>query len=162
VKLLPRLQTWAQATGWDVVAEPDESGPGGTLALLATVEDEELTLALRLDEDGERVIVYSFLDEEVPAERRADVAELVLRANRGLLNGAFELDLDDGDLRFRTNIDLAGVDLSDAQLDALMTPVLRENVVAFATYVGAISDTVAGTKTPADAVRDAEQAEQVD
>jgi hypothetical protein len=155
--LLSRLQAWARATGWDVVTEADEAGPGGTLALVADLDDDELALAVRVNDDGQRITAYSFLDDEVPAERRADVAEVVLRANRGLLTGAFELDLDNGDLRFRTNLDVGGAQLSDQQLDALMTPVLRDNVVAFATYLGAIEQVIEGSASPADAVREAEQ-----
>lgn len=39
----------------------------------------------------------------VPADKRVPMSEAIVRANYGLATGCFEMDLDDGELRFRTS-----------------------------------------------------------
>jgi hypothetical protein len=49
-------------------------------------------------------VIYGVVPERVPADRRAAVAELVTRINYGLILGSFELDLDDGEVRFKASL----------------------------------------------------------
>ncbi len=152
--LLDRLVRWAEATGWTVT--PGEGKPpGGSLLLEAESGDGYAAVVLLVDEDGERVVLYSMLEDDIPSERRQAVGEVVLRANRGLLSGAFELDLDDGDFRFRTNIEIA-TEVSDDQLAALMNPVLIANITTFNVYLPAVAAVVNNEMSPAEAVRSAE------
>ncbi len=46
------------------------------------------------------------LPERVPGDQRAPMAEFITRANFGLNVGAFEMDMSDGELRFRVGVDL--------------------------------------------------------
>ena len=52
-----------------------------------------------------QIVLHSVVRFAVPAERRDAVALYLTRANFGLAVGNFELDLDDGELRFKTSID---------------------------------------------------------
>jgi hypothetical protein len=56
-------------------------------------------------EDRGQAAIYSVLPEHVPEERREAVAILLARINYGLILGAFAIDLDDGEVRFRASID---------------------------------------------------------
>lgn len=71
-------------------------------------------------EEDQLIIVYSELPIGAPQERRPEVMEFVTRANFGLPIGNFELDPDDGELRFKTSIDLKGDRLSPALLRQLV------------------------------------------
>src|SRR5438552_649977 len=51
-------------------------------------------------------IFYSVAPPRVPTILRLAVAEYLTRANWGLLNGNFELDFNDGQVRFKTSIQL--------------------------------------------------------
>jgi hypothetical protein len=53
-------------------------------------------------EEEEQVLFYSVAPVAVAEERRVDVAELILRANYGAVLGGFEMDVDDGEVRYRT------------------------------------------------------------
>lgn len=68
----------------------------------------------------ERVIFYSVYPERIHEDARQAVAELFTLANFGLLIGNFEIDLFDGEARFRTSIDVEGAKLSDALLRQLI------------------------------------------
>jgi len=67
---------------------------------------------VRLSEELERVVLYLLLRPKVKKELRPEVAELVTRANFGLGDGNFEMDLDEGHVRFKVALDFSGVPLS--------------------------------------------------
>jgi hypothetical protein len=67
-------------------------------------------------------LLYFNFGFEVPADRRGEVARFITRANWGLTTGAFEMDFDDGQLRFRSSVPFAETDLNeDILLDAIRT-----------------------------------------
>lgn len=71
-------------------------------------------------EEDQQVVIYSVCPLEAPQPRRAEVMDFVTRANYGLLIGNFELDLDDGELRYKTSLDVKGDRLSPALLRQLI------------------------------------------
>jgi hypothetical protein len=99
--------------------------------------------------DRHRVVaLYSVLPVEVAEDRHAAMAELVTRANHGLIAGAFELDLRDGEVRFRSTLDVSS--LSDEQLEAggvvaaLVGDLLADNLATADRYLPAIKAVAAG------------------
>ena len=75
--------------------------PGGEWVVVAQWSDAQLA-------------VYCVCSLNVPPARRAAVMELVTRANYGLRLGCFELDLDDGEVRFRASLDFEGTEPSSS------------------------------------------------
>lgn len=64
--------------------------------------------------EAKQFIFYLNFGFLVLPERRIDVLRFVSRANWGLIVGNFELDMDDGHLRFKSSVDLDGVELIDS------------------------------------------------
>lgn len=95
--------------GWE--AEPIE----GVTALRMHYQGKHDTLPCyaRVRETQGTVAFYAQCPFSVPEERRAAVAEFITRANYGMVAGNFELDLGDGDLRYKTSLELG----PEAQLD---------------------------------------------
>lgn len=82
-------------------------------------------------EEHHQALIFSVYPEPVPQGRRAAVADLTTRVNYGLMVGNFEIDLDDGDLRYKTSLML-----NDAELDGeLMEGLLYSNVTVFDRYL---------------------------
>ena len=52
----------------------------------------------------ETVTCYHIAPIKVPEEQRVAVNEFITRANYGLTNGNFEMDFNDGELRYKTNV----------------------------------------------------------
>ena len=71
-------------------------------------------------EEQQQVIFYSVCPVTAPAERRAALAEFITRANYGLIIGNFELDFEDGEIRYKTSLDAE---------DVVLTPTIFKNVV---------------------------------
>jgi hypothetical protein len=62
---------------------------------------------------------YSVCAELVPEEKRLSVAEFLTRINYMLTVGNFEMDFSDGEVRYRTSVDVEGDHLSNALLKQL-------------------------------------------
>ena len=104
-------------------------------------------------EDDEQLLVHSVLDEDVPPARRTELALFLTRANFGLVLGNFELDLEDGELRYKTSVDVEGAALTEPLIDHLVLA----NVATVDRYLPGIRAVAAGTDA-ATAVADVEQA----
>jgi hypothetical protein len=92
------------------------------------------TVWIETREDEGLVLVWSSYAGGVPEERRTSMMELITRINPDVAVGAFELELDRGNLSFRTSIDVTGDRLTDALLERL----IGANVGAFDDYLPAI------------------------
>jgi hypothetical protein len=100
-----------------------------------------------VDEEREQVACYSILPQLVPAGRRSAVTELITRVNVLLVLGNFELDLDRGELRYKTSIDVEG----DRLTEALLTHLVRANIWTMDRYVPSVARVVRDGADPADA-----------
>ncbi len=98
-------------------------------------------------EDAHQLLVHSVLPFQVPDERRADVAMFATRANFGLAIGNFELDMDNGELRYKTSMDTGGEVLTDA----LLRPLFVANISTTNRYLPGIQAVLVGAD-PAAAV----------
>lgn len=106
------------------------------LRLNFTGEQGEWIVLIRTDEEKRLCIVYSIYPELVPAEHRAGMANFLFEENYDLSVGNFEMDAADGELRYRTSIDVENDRLSMELLNQLFTT----NVVIMDHYLDAIGD----------------------
>jgi hypothetical protein len=119
------------------------AGDHGNYHLVALVDGDDM---LRL---------LTFVEGKVPEARRRDVMEFITRANYGLLLGNFELDINDGELRYKASIDVEDSRLSRSQFRNL----LFGSVAAIDRYFPHLQRVLQGAADPAAAVADAEHGE---
>jgi len=67
-------------------------------------------------EEHDQFVFYSMLTTNVPPNKRLQVADFLTRANYGMVIGNFEMDMSDGEIRFKTAIDVAGAGLTTEQV----------------------------------------------
>ncbi|MNQ94553.1 hypothetical protein D3C85_1100740 [compost metagenome] len=60
---------------------------------------------VRVEAEQQVCIVYSIYPQAVPEEHRTDVAVFLTQENYDLAVGNFEMDTEDGELRYRTSVD---------------------------------------------------------
>lgn len=75
------------------------------------------------------------------------MAEFLTRANYGLMIGNFEMDFNDGEIRYKTSIDVEGDNLSSALLKQLV----YANVMTMDQYLPGIIAVIDGNISPVDA-----------
>jgi hypothetical protein len=105
-----------------------------------------------------QMVFYSICPLRVPDGKRLLMAEFLTRANYGLILGNFELDLDDGEIRYKTSLDIEDSELSPA----LLSHVVYANVSAMDRYLPGIIAVVAGSQTPLGAVTAIDEAREPD
>ncbi len=104
-------------------------------------------------DDRRQFVFYSVMETNVPADKRQAVAEFLTRANYGLTLGNFEMDFTDGEVRYKTSVDVEGGQLTTQMVKTLV----YVNVLMMDKYLpGIMSVTYAGVP-PADAIARIEQ-----
>src|SRR5262245_36050960 len=102
-----------------------------------------------VDEEKCWLIFYSYMPVNSPPDKMGQVAEFLTRANRGMRIGNFELDFDDGEIRYKTSIDVEGGELSNKMIDNL----LRANLTTMDRYFNGLMELIYGDKPAAEIVR---------
>jgi|AutmiccommuBRH23_1029490.scaffolds.fasta_scaffold00223_62 hypothetical protein len=75
-------------------------------------ENGRFSCQAEYNQDQHIFYFYSYFPINVPEEKQMKMAEFLTRANYGIRIGNFEMDYEDGEVRFRTSIDFEGQDLS--------------------------------------------------
>lgn len=80
----------------------------------------KMSVRAQIYEDREQVCVYSYLPSLCPEDKRMIMCTFLTRANYGLTLGNFEMDMDDGEIRYKTSIDITDGTLAMGMIKALM------------------------------------------
>ena len=102
----------------------------------------------RVNEAHEVFVFYSIIPVRVPETQRLLVAELLARINYGLNIGNFELDMNDGEIRYKTSIDVEGGDLTPRMVETL----IAVNISTTARYFPSFADVMYAGVAPMEAV----------
>ncbi|MEQ9235912.1 YbjN domain-containing protein [Coleofasciculus sp. E2-BRE-01] len=99
-------------------------------------------------EDEEQFVFYSICPIKVPKAKRRILGEFIARANYGMMIGNFELDFTDGEIRYKTSIDVEGDRLSLALLKRLV----YANVTMMDEYLPGIKLVLESGMSPEEAI----------
>jgi hypothetical protein len=99
-------------------------------------------------EDMQQCVFYSVYPDLVAEEHRIAVSEFLTRANFGMAIGNFEINLDSGEVRLKTSIDVEGDRLS---LE-LFQQLVAANVNTMDRYLPGIRQVAEGQATPKDVI----------
>jgi len=111
-------------------------------------ENGQWTCFAHAREEQAQLLFYSVCPANAPEDRRMAAAEFLTLANYGLFIGNFELDMDDGEIRYKTSIDVKGDRLSPA----LVRPLVYANLFMMDKYLPGIMSVIYGNVEPAEAV----------
>ena len=138
------MKAYFEAEGW----EGQEPAPGTLVFLFEDEIGHRWACLAAAHEDAEQLAFYSVLLDPAPPERRAEVAEFILRTNCGMQVGNFEMDLDVGEVRFKTSIDVEGTELSRPLCENLV----NVNLMITGLYFDGIMSLITGEKRPLEVV----------
>jgi len=99
-------------------------------------------------EEQSEFVFYSIYGQKVPSERRNAVGELVNRINYGMFIGNFEFDYDDGEVRYKTSVDVEEGELTQN----LIRPVVFLNLNSMNKYLPAFQAVVNDNVEPSTAL----------
>ncbi len=99
-------------------------------------------------EEQQQFIFYSVCPTKVPKPKRRAVGEFLSRANYGTVVGNFELDFNDGEIRYKTH--------SDLKYNFLVSEAIKElvytNVMMMDLYLPGITSVISGKVSPEAAI----------
>ena len=92
------------------------------LVITLTVNGDDLPqpTAIRILADRNVVQVLSQNPSHIPEDKRVDAAVAVSVANYGMINGAFDLDMNDGEIRFRVAQSYEGMEITEEFLKYIL------------------------------------------
>ncbi len=126
-----------------------EEIPGETAVRLSfTGQNARYDCFGRINEAHEVFVFYSIIPVRVPEAQRPLVAELLARINYGLNIGNFELDMNDGEIRYKTSIDVEGGDLTPRMAETL----IAVNISTTDRYFPSFADVMYAGVAPVEAV----------
>ena len=103
-------------------------------------------------EEQQQIVFYSIFPVRVPENKLMEMAEFITRANYGMIIGNFELDFSDGEIRYKTSVDVEDVDLADP----LVRHLIYANVLTMDKYFPGLMRVLYAGIAPADAVEEVE------
>ena len=73
--------------------------------------------------DNEQIMFYSTYTKNIAPEHLDEVIHFITKENYKLIIGNFEIDLNDGELNYKTSVDMYGRDyMSDEEISNLINP----------------------------------------
>jgi hypothetical protein len=103
-------------------------------------------------QDQQQFVFYSIFPVRVPENKMADVAEFINRANYGMIIGNFEIDYADGEIRYKTSVDVEDVELTDP----LLRHLIYANVLTIDKYFPGLMRVLYADVTAEDAIYEVE------
>ena len=103
-------------------------------------------------QEKDQVFFYVHLPTKTPEGRRREAAEFITRANYGLSIGNFEMDMEDGEIRFKVSMDVEGGTLSPPMVINMM----MTGFTMVDRYFPGFMSVMYGNAIPAVAVREIE------
>jgi len=144
--LLETVQQFFADEGW-VTARSDDT----TLRMSFRGDNATWTCFARVREAHGQVVFYSVAPGSAPAALRPAIAEFIARANFGMVVGNFELDFGDGEVRFRTSLELGPDGLVGVPFARLFGRLVGTNLRMMDRYLPGLLD-VLGDRAPAEAL----------
>ncbi len=111
-------------------------------------DNGEWTCFAEAKEELNQFIFYSRAPMQAPEDKRLAMAEFLTRANYSLILGNFEMDFSDGEIRYKTSIDVEG----DQLTPALIKPIIYTNLQMMDQYLPGITSVIEGHESPEEAV----------
>lgn len=148
-RIFDTIQRYFEADDWQMDTIPGQP----TLACRFQNEHgrEWGCLALAIEE-AEQFVFYSVVLGAAPQERHREVIDFIMRANYGMQVGNFEMDVHDGEVRFKTSIDVEDTELSRE----LWRNVVQINLLMMGIYFDGLTAVIDGRKSATEAVGEIE------
>ncbi|HLO86700.1 MAG TPA: YbjN domain-containing protein [Nostocaceae cyanobacterium] len=144
LRIFEEVVNFLRIDNWPFVQIPEQpilqttfQGDNGQWSCFARVRVEQ-----------QQFVFYSICPVNAPENKRLVIAEFLTRANSAIVIGNFELDFNDGEIRYKTSIDVEG----DRITSALIKQLIYANVSIMDEYLPGIMAVIYGNLSPQEAI----------
>ena len=107
-------------------------------------ENDQWNCFVEANQEKNQLVFYSVCRTNVPTEKRQSMAEFLTRANFGLIIGNFEMDYRDGQVRYKTSLDVEDTTVSET----LVRNMVYANVTLMGHYLPGVMKVIYSNLTP--------------
>lgn len=143
-KLLDMVKQFLDGDDWHYEQIKDRT----VLRMAFQGENGEWFVIVQTKEEDGQVLFYSVIGDNIPTDKLVPASEYLHRANFGLPIGNFEMDFSDGEIRYKTALDVEGAELTQTQIKNY----LYLNVITFDRYLVGLKDVVEKGIAPEEAI----------
>lgn len=143
--MFEKLKEYIKAQDWraDIDKKANEivfsiRGENGQFTCIAFVEEKETIFSF-----------YSICTVFVPESKRPSFAEFLTRVNYSRIIGNFEMDFDDGEVRYKTSLDYQDINVNSTVIGNL----INANIVSMDKAIPSILGLIYGSLEIEDAVK---------
>lgn len=138
------VEYFTKGLNWRVQEVPDRS----FLVMDVSGKNGQYKCFAEAREAQHQFVFYTVCPVKAAVEKREAVSEFVTRANYGLIIGNFEMDYNDGEIRYKTSLDVENDTLSPALFRNTVSP----NLFSIDKYMPGIMALLYAGLTPEQAV----------
>lgn len=142
------MRTFFEEDDWSFTPMDDQP----VLRMAFKGESEAFNCFAQALEERDQFTFYSVAPFTVPLPQRPEAIEFVTRANYGMFVGNFEMDVRDGEVRYKTSADVADTDMPAM----LFKTNVVQNVLTMDRYLAALKAVAEGELTAAEAIEQVE------
>ena len=102
----------------------------------------------KVREEQHQILFYSIAPSSVPEDKRAAVAEFITLANYGLIIGNLEMDFGDGEVRYKSAVDVEGAPFDPSSI----RNIVYANVLTMDRYLPGLLAMLHGDLSAVDAI----------
>lgn len=151
-ELYNRVIEYYDSQNWKYSSEEDEDGDNNIRMAMSVDEIDSVRVRTIVRENS--IATYTYFPMDIPENKRELVSEFLTRANYGLKTGNFEMDLSDGEVRYKVHTTwddgvIPSLAMTERYVDMGFMMMNR--------YGGAIMKVVYADMSPEDAVALAEE-----
>lgn len=112
-----------------------------------------IQLIIDIKDDNERVVVYSFCGSNCPKKKQKDMLKLLNYINYQIFLGNFEMDQEDGEIRFRTSTYFDNIKPTVGFVESLVFP----NIYAMDKNLSSIMGLIHGGLSIGEAIKSVDE-----
>ncbi len=119
-KVIVQIKSFLDNMAWKYTYDEEERIFKFGIRMQNALGDLKIIIVLR----KKNYSTYIALNNKADAESFSRVSEFINRINYGLLNGNFEMDYSDGEIRYKSFVDISGSSVSDEVVaNSIIVPV---------------------------------------
>ena len=149
VRAFVTLGEFLEADDW----HPQRLGEKTIYRMVFSGENGQVACFAQVRTDLEQLVFYVMAPVKVPKETRQAVADYITRANYGLRIGNFEMDFQDGEVRYKSSLDFEDVGLSPELIQHAIYPAVQ----TMDRYLPGLMRVIYGGTSPEEAIDAIEQ-----
>lgn len=121
--LLEKAVEWLDGENWsyDVI---ERSNGGHFIRAAYQGKNTKMDLVVEARIETSLFFTYAYLPFSVPEHKKAVMCELFSRINFNLNIGNFEFDMRDGEIRYKTSVDLDGSEITPKMIENMVSTTL--------------------------------------